>query len=81
VKFSSKFSFRLGFSDFNKIFFAMSSKYGNVFMLFLKDFYINYSLKSFLGFELEKLAFEVKHTLTLFLLKMDVPCPLCFFTY
>jgi hypothetical protein len=38
----------LGLSDFHKIFFAMSSKYGNVFMVFFIDFYITYSLKSFL---------------------------------
>jgi hypothetical protein len=38
----------LGFHDFNKIFFVMSSKYGNVFMMGFKDFCITYSLKSFL---------------------------------
>jgi hypothetical protein len=48
LKIPSKFDFRLGFSDFKKIFFAMSSKYGNLFMVFFKDFYNTYSLKSFL---------------------------------
>jgi hypothetical protein len=38
----------LGFSDFDKIIFAMSSKYGNLFIVIFKDFYITYSLKSFL---------------------------------
>jgi hypothetical protein len=30
LKIPSKFDFRLGFSDFSKIFFAMCSKYGNL---------------------------------------------------
>jgi hypothetical protein len=34
LKISSKFDFRLEFSDFNKFFFALSSKYGNLFMVF-----------------------------------------------
>jgi hypothetical protein len=38
-----------------RFFFAMSSKYENLFMVFFKDFYITYSLKS---------VFEVKHTRT-----------------
>jgi hypothetical protein len=45
---SSKFYFKLEFSNFHKIFFAMNSKYGYLFMVFSKDFYITYSLKSFL---------------------------------
>jgi hypothetical protein len=48
MKIPSKFDFRLGFSDFDKSFFAMSSKYGNLNMVFFEDFYITYSLKSFL---------------------------------
>jgi hypothetical protein len=34
----SKFDFRLEFTDFDKIFVAMSSKYGNIFMVFFKGF-------------------------------------------
>jgi hypothetical protein len=45
----SKFDFRLGFIDFDKIYFAMNSKYGFLFMVFIKDFYITYSLKFFLN--------------------------------
>jgi hypothetical protein len=48
LKIPSTFDFWLEFSDFNKIFFAMSSKYGNLFMVFFYDFYITYLLKSFL---------------------------------
>jgi hypothetical protein len=48
LKIPFKLFFRLGFSDFNKFFFAMNSKDGNVFMAFFKDFNITYSLKSFL---------------------------------
>jgi hypothetical protein len=39
LKIPSKFDFRLGFSDFDKIFFAMSLKYGNLFMVFFKEFF------------------------------------------
>jgi hypothetical protein len=48
MKITSKFDSTLGFSDFDKIFFAMSSKYENLYMVFFEDFYITYSLKSFL---------------------------------
>jgi hypothetical protein len=45
LKTPSKFDFRLGFSDFDKVFFAMSSKYGTVFMVFFFR-YISFTLKS-----------------------------------
>jgi hypothetical protein len=39
LKIPSNFDFRLGFSDFNKVFFAMSSKHRNLFIVcFLKIF-------------------------------------------
>jgi hypothetical protein len=67
LKIPSKFDFRLGFSDFDKVFFAMSSKYGNLFMVFFIDF-LYYLLIEVIfegsSFELEKLVFEVKYTCT-----------------
>jgi hypothetical protein len=39
-KIPSKFDFRFEFSDFNKIFFALCSKYGNLFMAFIKKYII-----------------------------------------
>jgi hypothetical protein len=48
LKIPSKLDFKLEFTDFDKNFFAMNSKYGNIFIVFFKDFYITYSLKSFL---------------------------------
>jgi hypothetical protein len=47
-KIENSFYFKLEFSDFSKTFFAMSSKYGNVCMMYFKDFYITHSFKSFL---------------------------------
>jgi hypothetical protein len=67
LKIPSKFDFRLEFSDFDKISFAMNSKYGDVFMVIFNDFlYYLFIEIIFEGsfFELEKSVFEVKHTCT-----------------
>jgi hypothetical protein len=45
LKILSKCNIRLNIIDYNKIFFIMSSKYGNLLMVFFKDFYIAYSMK------------------------------------
>jgi hypothetical protein len=67
LKSPSKFDFRLGFIDFDKIFFAMSAKYGNIIMVFfLRLLYYLFTEVIFEGpcFELKKSIFEVKHTCT-----------------
>jgi hypothetical protein len=43
-----KFGFRLNVGDIYKTIFAMSLKHENIFMVFFTNFYIAYSLKSFL---------------------------------
>jgi hypothetical protein len=55
----SKFDFRLRFSDFDKMFLVMNSKYGNLNMDFLKILYYSFIKVIFKGscFELEKLGF------------------------
>jgi hypothetical protein len=58
LKILHKFDIRLKFSDINKIVFVMNSKYGNSNMAFFKDFYVTYSLKSFLkGYVFIKIGF------------------------
>jgi hypothetical protein len=48
LKIPSKFDFRLGFSDFNKTF-LLWVQYMEIYLwCFFEDFYITYSLKSFL---------------------------------
>jgi hypothetical protein len=47
LKIPYKFDFRLEFSDFEKIYFAITSEYGYLFMVFLIYFYNDYSLKLF----------------------------------
>jgi hypothetical protein len=67
LKIPSKFGFRLEFSDFNKIFFVMSSKYGNLFMVsFWRFLYYLFTKVIFEEsyFELEKSVFEMNHTCT-----------------
>jgi hypothetical protein len=74
LKIPSKFDFRFGFSDFDKIFFAMSSKYGKLFMVFFLRFLYCLFIevifdgsclkKNMTHQKLEKSVFEVKHTWT-----------------
>jgi hypothetical protein len=66
LKTPSEFDFRLEFTDFDKIFFAMKSKYGYLLIVFFKDFYCLFIEVIFEGscFEQEKSISEVKHTCT-----------------
>jgi hypothetical protein len=45
LKISYKFDFRLGLIDFEKIYFAINSKYGYLLIVVLRALYSNYSLK------------------------------------
>ena len=47
LEISSKFVLKLNVSDFHMYFYVVSLKYKKLFMVFFKDFYINYLLKFF----------------------------------